>query len=83
MDDKNLMENMLMLEKGACDLLMHGSLEASTQEVRAAFNDSLNTVLGMQQQTYDKMQAKGWYPSEQVQQTKINEIKMQFANAAQ
>lgn len=83
MDDRNLMENMLMLEKGACDLLMHGSLEASTQEVRAAFNDSLNSVLGMQQQTYDKMQAKGWYPSEQVQQTKINEIKMQFASAAQ
>lgn len=83
MDDKTLMENMLMLEKGACDLLMHGSLEASTQEVRTAFTDSLNTVLGMQQQTYDKMQAKGWYPAQQVQQTKINETKMQFANAVQ
>ena len=32
MDDKNLMENLLLLEKGVCDLYLHGTIEASTLE---------------------------------------------------
>ena len=31
MDDKNLMENMLLLEKGVCDLYLHGTVESSTE----------------------------------------------------
>ena len=82
MDDRNLMENMLMLEKGACDLFMHGSIEASTQDVHQTFTSSLNSALDMQQQIYAKMQAKGWYPDEQVQQSKINEVKMKFSGGS-
>ena len=83
MDDRSLMENMLMLEKGACDLFMHGSIESSSQDVHQAFTGSLNSAIEMQNQIYAKMQAKGWYPAEQVQQTKINEVKMKFSNQAQ
>ncbi|HCA05222.1 MAG TPA: spore coat protein [Ruminococcaceae bacterium] len=79
MDDRSLMENMLMLEKGACDLFMHGSIEASSQDVKQAFNSSLTQALDMQSQIYSKMQAKGWYPSQEVEQTKINEVKMKFS----
>ena len=82
MDDRNLMENMLMLEKGACDLFMHGSIEASNQDVHQTFTGSLNSALDMQQQIYAKMQAKGWYPDEQVQQSKINEVKMKFSGGS-
>ncbi len=28
MDDKNLMENILLLEKGVCDLYMHGTIRS-------------------------------------------------------
>lgn len=28
MNDKNLMENILLLEKGVCDLFMHGTIES-------------------------------------------------------
>ena len=28
MDDKNLMESLLMSTKGVCDLYMHGSIES-------------------------------------------------------
>lgn len=83
MDDRNLMENILMLEKGACDLFMHGSIESSTQNVHQTFEDSLNQALNMQNQIYSKMQAKGWYPSEEAAQTKVNEVKMKFSNQAQ
>lgn len=62
MDDKNLMEGILLLEKGVCDLYMHGTIESSTDNVHQAFNTALNDSLCMQDTLYDKMAAKGWYP---------------------
>ncbi len=79
MDDRNLMENMLLLEKGACDLFMHGTIESSTQNVHQTFNNSLNDSLKLQDDIYLKMQAKGWYPTEQVDQSQLNTVKNKFA----
>lgn len=79
MDDRELMENMLMLEKGACDLFMHGSIESSSANVHQTFVTSLNAAMQMQSQIYDKMQQKGWYPTEQVQQSKITTVKQKFS----
>ena len=30
MNDRDLMENMLLLETGVCDLYMHGAIESSS-----------------------------------------------------
>ena len=79
MDDRNLMENILLLEKGACDLFLHGAIESSTKNVHTAFNNSLNESLRMQDDIYLKMQSKGWYPTEQVQQNKVNTVKQKFS----
>lgn len=79
MDDRNLMENMLLLEKGACDLFMHGTIESSTQNVHRTFSNSLNDSLKLQDDIYLKMQAKGWYPTEQVDQSQLNTVKNKFA----
>ena len=79
MDDRNLMENMLLLEKGACDLFMHGTIESSTQNVHRTFNNSLNDSLKLQDEIYCKMQAKGWYPTEQADQNKLNTVKQKFS----
>ena len=35
MDDRNLMENMLLLEKGVCDLFMHGTIESSCSKMNS------------------------------------------------
>ena len=75
MNDRNLMEDLLLLEKGACDLFMHGAIEASTDNVYQAFSNALNDSLCMQDTVYDKMQSKGWYQVEQVEQNKINTVK--------
>lgn len=83
MDDRNLMENLLQLEKGACDLFFHGTLESSTFSVHQAFGQALTDSLGMQSNLYDKMAAKGWYQTEQVQQNKIDEMKQKYRNQAQ
>lgn len=78
MDDKNLMENILLLEKGVCDLFMHGAIESGTDNVHQTFCTALNDSLCMQDTIYDKMMEKGWYPTEQVEQTKVNNVKQKF-----
>lgn len=78
MDDKNLMENILLLEKGVCDLLLHGTIESPTGTVHQTFSMALNDALGMQDSTYSKMAAKGWYPTEQADQTKVDTVKQKF-----
>ena len=37
--DKEIMENLLNTVKGVCDLYMHGTIESSTQNVHAAFDE--------------------------------------------
>lgn len=81
MDDKNLMENLLLVEKGACDLFMHGTIEASTANVRSAFDTALRDSLCMQDDIYRKMSAQGWYPAEQAEQQKIEKVKQKFSAA--
>ncbi len=83
MDDRNLMENMLLLEKGACDLYMHGTIESSTENVHQTFTSSLNESLKLQDEIYKKMQSKGWYPTEQVSSTQINSVKQKFSTSCQ
>ena len=78
MDDKSLMEDILLLEKGVCDLYMHGTIEASTDNVHKAFCSALNEALSMQDSIYDEMSAKGWYPVEQAEQQKIDSVKQKF-----
>ncbi len=78
MDDKNLMEDILLLEKGVCDLYMHGTLESSTEKVHGAFHAALSETLCMQSTLYGKMAAKGWYPSQQAEQNQIGSVKQKF-----
>ena len=80
MDDKNLMENILLLEKGVCDLFMHGTIESGTANVHQTFCTALNESLSIQDGIYDKMTAKGWYPTEQVEQSKIDTVKRKFSS---
>lgn len=83
MDDKNLMEDILLLEKGVCDLYMHGSIESSTKNVHQVFKSALNNSLTMQDDIYQKMAQKGWYSTEQADQSKINTLKQKFTNMSQ
>lgn len=82
MNDRNLMENMLMLEKGVCELYMHGTIESSTANVHQTFSSSLNDSLQLQDEIYKKMQAKGWYQTDQAEQTKLNSVKQKFSAQA-
>ena len=76
MNDRSFMETMLLLEKGACDLFLHGTMESATS---TALNDSL----AMQDALYDQMADKGWYPTQQVEQAKVTAVKQKFSAQAQ
>ena len=60
MEDKDVMENELLIIKGVCDLYLHGSLESTTAEVHTAFKDALNTSIDIQNKIYNLMAEKGW-----------------------
>ena len=81
MDDKSIMENILLTTKGVCDLYMHGAIESGTANVHTAFDTALKDSLCMQDDIYKKMMNKGWYQTEQVEQQKIQQLKQKFQNA--
>ena len=80
MDDRQIMENLLLCVKGECDLMMHGTIESATPNVHATFKCALNDMLVMQNQIYAKMSEKGWYPMEQAPAQNITQAKQKFAN---
>ena len=82
MDDKCIMDNILLTEKGVCDLFLHGTIESSTANVHQAFNTALNDSLCMQDELYKKMAQKGWYPTEQAEEQKIQKVKQKFSNSS-
>ncbi len=81
MDDKNIMENILLTTKGVCDLYMHGAIESNTEKVNQTFKTALNDSLCMQDNIYKAMSAKGWYPTETVPQQKIDQVKQKYTTA--
>ncbi len=81
MDDKTIMEGILLTTKGVCDLYMHGAIESSTENVNSAFKAALSDALCMQDTIYKQMSQKGWYTTQNVPQTKIDQVKQKFASA--
>lgn len=82
MNDRQIMENILLTTKGACDLYLHGTIESPTAQVRDAFTSALNDTLCMQDTVYQQMASKGWYPSEQATQQKLDAVKQKYAGIA-
>lgn len=81
MDDKLYMENILNLCKGIADLYLHGALEASTPEIRTVFHQALCETLSIQSDLYGKMSQKGWYPVQQVEAEKIQQVKQKYSTS--
>ncbi len=80
MISKNEMEDMLLLEKGVCDLMMHGSIESSTEDVHHAFQTALNESIVMQSTLYEKMAEKGWYQKDKAEEARVASVKQKFGS---
>ena len=79
MNDKEIMEGILLTAKGVCDLYMHGSIESATPKVQDAFNCALNDALGMQSGVYSAMADHGWYPADVAQPLNLKPVRSQWS----
>lgn len=82
MEDRVIMDNILSTTKSMCDLMMHGAIESSTSDVHSTFTQGFNDALCMQNEIYSKMAQKGWYPTQQAEQQKIDSAKQKFSGQA-
>ncbi len=80
MQDREIMENLLLNLKGECDLLMHGAIESSTPDVHTAFTQAFNETLSLQNSVYNKMAEMGWYPASAAEQKQIQSVKTKFSS---
>ena len=80
MEDKELMENHLLVVKGICDLYLHGTIESTTAEIHSAFKDALNEELDIQNKIYNLMSARNWYKTDSAEATKVAAAKQKFSN---
>ncbi len=79
MDDKCIMEGLLLDAKGMCDLYMHGAIESSTANVKQTFSAAFDDALSMGDGIYQQMEAKGWYQNEPAPPQNLRQTKQKFA----
>jgi spore coat protein CotF len=79
MNDKMLLQDLLATVKLSCDLLLNGTIESSSENVRDAFNSTLFENLKIQNEIAQKMTDKGWYEKKLVEPTKIHQLEKKFA----
>ena len=82
MNDRDLVEDVLLIIKGVADLYLHGTIESSTLNVHSTFEKILNDTLCMQNEVYNTMAQKGWYQVQQAEQQQIEQAKQKFAQAS-
>ena len=83
MDERNIMENILLTTKGVCDLYLHGTIESTTPNVRNAFQNALTGALDMQEDIYREMSDKGWYSPQQAQSQQVQQVRQKFSGSSQ
>lgn len=80
MNDKEIMENLLLTTKGVCDLYLHGSIESDTPTVHQAFHSALDSAICMQKEIYQKMSEHGWYTTQHAQPQSIQQVRQKFSS---
>ena len=81
MDDRCIMEGLLLDAKGLCDLYMHGAVESGTANVRQAFSAAFDSALSMGDTIYQQMTAKGWYQPETAPQQQLQQLRQKFPSS--
>ena len=70
-NDKLIMDNYLLILKSTVEVYVHGTLEASNEDVKSLLKENLNDILDCQKSTYNKMTSFGWYPVNNAQVSEI------------
>lgn len=81
MDDKAIMENLMLTTKNVCDLCLHGAIESPTANVHQTFSDALLSTISMQDTIYKQMESKGWYKAQPATPQSIQQVKQKFTQS--
>lgn len=73
MNDQLLMDNYLLVLKSTIEVYVHGTLEASNQDIRSLLKSGLEDTIKAQANTYDEMTKFGWYTVNNVETTTIKQ----------
>ena len=74
MKDKYIFENILTLTKSLITISVNGTIESSNPKIKSFFNDSLDELLKMQKDIFDKMEQEKFYNIANVKKTDISKI---------
>lgn len=73
MNDRLLLENMLLLLKSTVEVYVHGSLESSNKPVHNILKHNLDETIKMQDDLYNKMTEYGWYVIKNIEPKQIKQ----------
>ncbi len=80
MNDKLIMESMLLLLKSTVEVYVHGTLESSNKTINSALKNGLDEIMKMQFKTFLTMQEAGWYKITNVDNKTINNTYRKLQN---
>ena len=80
MNDQLIMDNYLLILKSTVEVYVHGTLEASNTLIKSTLKSCLDEILNAQEKTYNEMTKYGWYTTNNVEITTINETLTKLQN---
>ena len=80
MNDKLILEAVLLLLKSTVEVYVPGTLEASNKNVHDILKTGLDTIMKMQFDTYNKMTEYGWYKISNVEPKNIRDTLIKLDN---
>lgn len=82
MNDKDYLEDYLLILKSTIEVYIHGTLESSNSDVREELLNALEETIKHQSSTYEELTDKGFYEINNVSSTLIDETikKLEKAN---
>lgn len=80
LENKYYMENILTLTKSLITISLNGTIESSNKNVRKVFDESLKTLLSLQEKLFDELKEKKIYKIENVNEKDIKKKYIQLKN---
>ena len=80
LENKYYMENILTLTKSLITISLNGTIESSNKHVRKVFDESLKTLLSLQEKLFDELKEKKIYKIENVNEKDIKKKYIQLKN---
>ncbi len=79
--DKNIMTDAIETQKFVTGCYNNSANECANPEVKNVMMDILNEEHCILHDVFEEMSSRGWYPTEEASQAKINEVKSSFTGA--